>query len=111
MLQTRFLWLTILPLLITSPLSKDTNTTTHKTMKTYEVILISLLSSLLTLVVTLFSVHLFMFAPFKKEAVDRGFASWEVTDNATGQTCFKWNVGVPTDTLDQIEKIDLTKAQ
>lgn len=79
-------------------------------MKTYEVILISILSSMLTLIVTLLSVQIFMFAPFKKEAVDKGFASWQVIDNATGQTRFTWNEPVPTDTLDQIEKIDLTKA-
>lgn len=81
-------------------------------MKTYEVILISLLSSMLTLIVTLSSVQIFMFAPFKKAAVDKGFASWQVTDNATGQTRFTWNESnVPTDTLDQIESIDLTRAE
>jgi len=29
--------------------------------------------------------------PMRKEAVDRGFATWFVTDNATGQTEFRWN--------------------
>lgn len=29
--------------------------------------------------------------PFHREAVDRGFASWIVTDNATGSTRFAWN--------------------
>ena len=28
--------------------------------------------------------------PFQKEAVDKGFAVWDVTNNATGQTKFQW---------------------
>jgi hypothetical protein len=32
-----------------------------------------------------------VYQPFTKEAVDRGFATWEVVDNATGKTKFAWN--------------------
>jgi len=28
---------------------------------------------------------------FRKQAVDRGFAEWAVTDNATGATEYRWN--------------------
>ena len=53
--------------------------------------LISLASSLLTLSIGTIAVVFYIILPFNKEAVDRGFARWEVTDNATGATKFAWN--------------------
>jgi hypothetical protein len=51
----------------------------------------ALASSLLTLLLGAVAVHFYIIQPFNKEAVDRGFATWEVTDNSTGQTKFAWN--------------------
>jgi len=33
---------------------------------------------------------IYIIQPFQKDAVDKGFAIWEVTNNATGQTKFQW---------------------
>lgn len=48
-------------------------------------------SSLLTLILGAIAVNFYIIQPFNKEAVDRGFAMWEVIDNSTGQTKFAWN--------------------
>lgn len=48
-------------------------------------------SSLLTFLVGSVFVLFYIIQPFNKEAVDRGFATWEVIDNSTGQTKFAWN--------------------
>jgi len=37
--------------------------------------------------------QIFQMAPMRKEAVDRGFATWTITDTSTGQTEFRWNKG------------------
>lgn len=47
----------------------------------------SMLSILCTWLVFVF-MHIF---PTQKLAVDRGFAKWEVVDNAMGSTKFVWN--------------------
>ena len=83
-------------------------------MKSYqliETILIALFSSLLTALVTALAMHIFFVAPLLKKAVDNGYAQWKVIDNATGRTSFTWNDPIPQDTLEQIESIDLTKAE
>jgi hypothetical protein len=62
--------------------------------KTYQIVLVigtSIFSSMLTLLVGMIFVLFYIIQPFQKEAVDRGFATWEVTDNATGSTKFTWN--------------------
>lgn len=46
-----------------------------------------ILSATLVALLLLFNVIL----PFQKAAVDRGFATWEVTNNAIGTTKFTWN--------------------
>lgn len=48
-------------------------------------------SSMLTLTLGALAMVFYVVQPFHKEAVDRGFATWEVTDNATGSTKFTWN--------------------
>lgn len=53
--------------------------------------LIAITSSLLTALIGALLVVFFIIQPFHKEAVDLGFARWEVINNATGQTVFKWN--------------------
>ena len=52
---------------------------------------VAITSSLVTLVVGGFAVLIYIVQPFQKEAVDRGFAEWTVTNNATGSTKFTWN--------------------
>lgn len=39
---------------------------------------------------------------YRKQAVDRGFAYWKITDASTGATEFSW--AEPTNLLDQLEK-------
>lgn len=53
--------------------------------------LVSFTSSLMTVAVCAVFALFFIVQPFQKEAVDRGFATWEVTNNATGSTEFTWN--------------------
>ena len=69
-------------------------------------IVVALTSSLLTLILASIAVCVFIIAPFNKAAVDRGFASWVVTNNATGSTKFAWNepASVEEDFFAQIEK-------
>jgi hypothetical protein len=60
-------------------------------MKKYiHIIVVALTSSLLTLILASIAVCVFIIAPFNKAAVDRGFATWVVTNNATGSTKFAW---------------------
>ncbi len=54
------------------------------------VIVTALATSLTTALLGSIAVLLYVIQPFQKEAVDRGFALWEVTDNATGSTKFHW---------------------
>lgn len=69
-------------------------------------IAVALMSSLVTLILTSIAVCVFIIAPFNKAAVDRGFASWVVTNTATGSTKFAWNepASVEEDFFAQIEK-------
>lgn len=69
-------------------------------------IAVALMSSLVTLILASIAVCVFIIAPFNKAAVDRGFASWVVTNNATGSTKFAWNepASVEEDFFAQIEK-------
>lgn len=55
------------------------------------VIGVAVSSSILTALVGFVCVWLYVIQPFQKQAVDRGFASWEVVDNANGSTEFTWN--------------------
>lgn len=52
---------------------------------------VAILSSFMTLIVCTVLTIVFIIQPFNKEAVDRGFATWEVIDNSTGKTKFVWN--------------------
>lgn len=53
--------------------------------------IVAILSSFMTTLICGLATIFFVVLPFNKEAVDRGFASWEVTNNATGATKFTWN--------------------
>jgi hypothetical protein len=75
------------------------------------VIGVAVSSSILTLLIGLVCMLVYVIQPFQKEAVDRGFANWEVVDNATGKTKFAWNEFAqalhpdnPANFLTQIEK-------
>jgi len=60
-------------------------------MKKYITIAITAIaSSVLTALLGSIAVYLYIVLPFQKAAVDRGFALWEVTNNATGSTKFVW---------------------
>lgn len=62
--------------------------------KTSQLILVigtAIASSVLTLTIGSLAVIFYVIQPFNKEAVDRGFATWEVIDNSTGRTKFAWN--------------------
>jgi hypothetical protein len=50
----------------------------------------ALTSSIVTALLGSIAVLLYIIQPFQKEAIDKGFAIWEVTDNATGSTKFQW---------------------
>jgi hypothetical protein len=50
----------------------------------------ALTASIITALLGSVAVLLFVIQPFQKEAIDRGFAIWEVTNNATGSTKFQW---------------------
>jgi hypothetical protein len=64
----------------------------NKTEQLILVIGVAISSSLLTALVGFVCVLFYVIQPYQKEAVDRGFASWDVVDNATGSTKFSWNV-------------------
>ena len=69
-------------------------------------IAVALMSSLLTLLLASVAVCVFIVMPFNKEAVDRGFASWVVTNTATGSTKFAWKdpAVVEENIFDQIDE-------
>lgn len=55
-----------------------------------ELVLLVTFSSILTTSVVMIASHAYLISPLKKEAVERGFAEWEVTNNSSGQTKFVW---------------------
>jgi hypothetical protein len=60
-------------------------------MKQYIILTVTALtSSIVTAFLGTLAFVLYIVQPFQKEAVDRGFALWEVVDNATGATKFQW---------------------
>ncbi len=81
---------------------------------THQIILVvvtAITSALITATVGVIYVTLNVYQPFTKEAVDRGFANWEVVDNSTGKTEFTWNEFAyavhpdnPNTFFDEIEK-------
>tara|TARA_R110000868_G_scaffold103681_6_gene285353 strand:+ start:525 stop:770 length:246 start_codon:yes stop_codon:yes gene_type:complete len=61
-------------------------------------------SSVLTALLGFIAVYVYIILPFQKDAVDKGFAVWEVTDNATGSTQFQWVEYSALEALAQNEK-------
>jgi hypothetical protein len=60
-------------------------------MKQYIILTVTAMtSSIITALLGSVAVVLYVIQPFQKEAVDRGFALWEVTNTATGRTQFHW---------------------
>jgi len=48
------------------------------------------LTFILGTILTFLACMVFMAAPLKKQAVERGFAEWQVTDTSIGATKFVW---------------------
>lgn len=48
------------------------------------------LTFILGTILTFLACMIFMAAPLKKQAVERGFAEWKVTDTSIGATRFVW---------------------
>lgn len=70
-------------------------------MKKYTyTIAVALMSSILTITLGSIAVYAFIVSPFRQAAVERGFASWVVTNTATGSTKFEWNTNI----LNELEK-------
>ena len=65
--------------------------------------LTALISSAMTALVLVICGIVYIVLPFQKEAVDRGFAIWEVTNNATGWTKFQWVDYSAQEALAQVE--------
>jgi hypothetical protein len=63
----------------------------------------ALTSSIVTALLGSIAVLLYIIQPFRKEAIDKGFAIWEVTDNATGSTKFQWVDYSAQEALAQVE--------
>lgn len=61
--------------------------------------LTALLSSVLTAAICYYLAIHYVLQPFQKEAVDRDYASWFVTDTATGATQFDWNEVIPENNI------------
>ena len=81
----------------------------NKAIQIFVIATAAFTSSLLTAAAGYFYVLFYVVQPFQKEAVDNGFATWEVVDNATGATEFAWylNADVVHNTLDNIEDLNL----
>jgi hypothetical protein len=74
-------------------------------MKQYIILTVTALaSSIITALLGSVAVLLYVIQPFQKEAIDRGFAIWEVTDNATGSTQFQWVDYSALEALAQVEQ-------
>jgi hypothetical protein len=63
----------------------------------------ALTSSIVTALLGSIAVLLYIIQPFRKEAIDKGFAIWEVTNNATGWTKFQWVDYSAQEALAQVE--------
>lgn len=61
-----------------------------KIKNTIIIAITAITSSLLSLLIAGVCVMLYVLQPFQKEAVDRGFASWVVTNTSNGATEFQW---------------------
>ena len=64
----------------------------------------AIISSATTAALLVVCGFVYIVLPFQKEAVDKGFAVWEVTNNATGQTKFQWVEYSAAEALAQNEK-------
>lgn len=74
-------------------------------MKQYIILTVTALtSSLVTAALVTLAGIFYVIQPMQKEAVDRGFAIWEVTDNSNGSTVFQWVEYSALEALAQIEQ-------
>jgi hypothetical protein len=73
-------------------------------MKQYIILTVTALtSSIVTALLGSVAGLLYVIQPFQKEAVDKGFAVWEVVNNATGSTKFMWVEYSAAEALAQVE--------
>lgn len=74
-------------------------------MKQNIIILTAALTSSITtaILLTIYGI-VYVIQPMQKEAVDKGFAVWEVTNNATGSTQFMWVEYSAAEALAQIDQ-------
>jgi hypothetical protein len=74
-------------------------------MKQYIILTVTALtSSIVTALLGSVAVLLYVIQPFQKEAVDKGFAVWEVVNNGTGRTKFAWVEYSALEALAQVEQ-------
>ncbi len=55
-----------------------------------EAALLSVMTFTFGCLLTLISVNIIVIDPIKKEAIEKGYASWEVINQSTGKTEFKF---------------------
>ncbi len=57
---------------------------------TIELAILSVMAFTFGCLITLLSVQIIVTTPLRKEAIEKGYASWEVIDQSTGKTQFKF---------------------
>lgn len=77
-----------------------------KIATTLEATILCVLSSVLGVCVGIIAMFTFSIQPMKKEAVERGFASWEVIDNSNGTTKFTWNKSMEKEVEEMFTSIE-----
>jgi hypothetical protein len=63
---------------------------TPNLIKETDAFILMALTFVLGTTLTFLACMIFMAAPLKKQAVERGFAEWKVTDTSIGATKFVW---------------------
>ena len=90
--------------------TSETSSKTINNMKKLDTIILIILTSIMTLCSTGLVYEYFVVMPFKRDAVEKGFATWQVINNSTGRTQFTWNSPLHEHSiLDEIENMDLKK--
>ena len=63
---------------------------TEYSIKESQAFVLMALTFILGAILTFLACMIFMAAPLKKQAVERGYAEWVVMDNSIGATKFVW---------------------
>jgi hypothetical protein len=59
-------------------------------LDTIEAAILSMMAFTFGCLITLISVQIIVTDPLRKEAIEKGYASWEVVDQTSGKTQFKF---------------------